>query len=376
MLGELPGTVRAAVHSVKSARTLPLMHTIIHPSGENDTSSLLQAMGSGGNVVEWIAGCHYFVDALPPAPGTTFLGFGGSSYTEPEDYVGPRVCARPGASCVFDFSAGQRACTMIGFMIDGAGASHGISAGSQHLNLERLYVVDCLEGLGGAVNGGSAYTYVLIAERCKFVNCRTHAISSPIDSELRGLICANNACNVYALAGANHVRVDGGRFEWPTTGENFRLVGTAEDPVQDWSFSGPIQLDRAATAQIVLKHCLRIELAIPSSGRPGRSGATGASQSCHVYCEDCDTVAASGMVLWRGADDDNTGVLSPECAWEFKGVNRDVVILGGSVARGYTGAHAMRYLDGNTPETMPGHVISGAAGLRDFRQRARSRARV
>src|SRR5262245_47592114 len=97
------------------------MHTIIHPSGADQTTELVQAMGSGGNVVEWVQGCRYLMTALRPAPGTRFLGFGGTGYTEPAPYHTPCIHPSPGAACVFDFSQAPRSVTMEGFTIDGLG---------------------------------------------------------------------------------------------------------------------------------------------------------------------------------------------------------------------------------------------------------------
>ncbi len=343
------------------------MHTILHPSGDDDTPALLQAMGSGGNVVEFIARCGYILDAPQPQHGTTFLGFGGNNYTNPADYNGPRLMKKAGAACILDCSQAPRSVNILGLMLDGVdGTAPGISGGSCHLNIERSYVTDCLIGLGGAVNGGSAYTYVITADRVKIVNCRQHAINSPVDSGFVECVCANNAVNVYGLPGANHNRFESGRYEWPTSGENFRLCGTEDDPVRDWSLAGAIQLDRAATAQIFLRHCHNIELFIPSSGRPGRIGATDAGQSTHVYCENCDTVSAVGIVMWKGANDDGSGIVSPAHAWQFKGVNRDIIIGLGSVAKGYTSDVAIDYIDGCTPETMPGHKIGFVGGLKNF----------
>lgn len=345
------------------------MHTIIHPSGEDDTAAFARAIEHEGSVIELINRATYTVGHLVPNHDCTIYGHGGTIYTDPANYHGPRIRRAPGCEAIFDCSNGARGVTMSGFLIDGVdGTAHGISGGSCHLNLDRMYIADCLIGIGGAVHGGSAYTYTVIAARCKIVNCRGYGIDSPVDSEFASCICAANACNVHALPGANHNRFSG-RHEWPSKGENFRLDGYGGGAVRDWVIADGTQLDRAATCNVFLRNCCRIQLKMGSSGRPGRLGTTeDIATSAHLYCEDSSDIIISSVQMWAGADDndDGSGVVTPVYAAEFKGVNRNVNWCGGSVVGGYTGKKAIHYIDGKGPDAMPGVHIWGVGGLANF----------
>lgn len=343
------------------------MHTIIHPCGDDDTPAIASALCHEGSVAELISGCTYTVGALKPPNGSTLVGFSGSNYTDPQGYNSPRLIPKAGASCLFDFSAAQRSVTMIGLTLDGLNAGAcAISAGSCHLTIDRLYIVDTLDGIGGAVGGGSAYTYVLIAHACKFIRCSRYGLDSPIDSELASCIVADCGTSVYARPGANANRINGGRYEWPKSGENFRLAGSSDGAVQKWTFGGGVQLDRAATCSIFLRHAYGISFGEMYSDRPGRAGATGHAQSTHIYCEDSSNITVTGVQMWAGPNDDGTGVFSPAHAYQFKGVNRDIILCGGSVTDGYTSDRAIDYIDGNTDESMPGHRIMCVGGLKNF----------
>src|SRR4029450_11830478 len=283
------------------------MYTIIHPSGEDDTPAFMRALAHEGSVAELISGCNYTWGHFVPPHGSTVFGHGGTNYTSPAEYNGPRVRRLAGGEAMVDCSNAARSVVMRGFCLDGVdGTAYGISGGSCHLTLERMYITDCKSGIGGAVHGSSAYTYVLNAAGCKIVNCRQSGVDSPVDSELANCTLAANRCNVYALPGANHNRIDAGRYEWPTGGENFRLVGDEKSPVRDWVFAGALQLDRAATCSIFLRHCSRIQLAMKSSGRPGRLGTTEPGTSAHLYSEDSEHILIDAVQMWAGADDDGT----------------------------------------------------------------------
>lgn len=348
------------------------MHTILQPSGDNDTAALNAALAQDGNVVEFIRGATYTLGHVTLGNGSTLYGLGGGNYVDPQPYNTPRLIPVPGAGAIFDFSdqTRGRGVTMIGFTIDGLdGTCTAISGGSEHLVLDRLYIANCLNGVGGKVGGSSTYTYVLIARHCKIVRCRDNGIVSPVDSELDGLIVADCGRSVYAHPGANHVRVKFGRYEWPKTGEHFRLAGDSSAPVRDWTFGG-VQMDRAATCSVFLRHCEHIQFGGDvASERPGRAGLTGPGQSAHIYCEDSSVVTPTGVLMWAGADDDGSGLVSPMYGYEFKGVNSDVVLSGGCVRGGHTAKQAIHYIDGRSPESMPHHRITGAGGLKDFHHR-------
>lgn len=351
-----------------------MAHTIIHPSGGDDTAAVNAALAQDGCSVEFIRGCTYTLGHVTLGNGSTLVGLSGGNYCDVMPYNCPKLVPAPGALAVFDFSdtTRGRGVTMIGLTIDGIdGTCTAISGGSDHLFADRLYIANTLDGIGGAVNGSSAYSCVLTARHCKIVRCARHAIVSPVDSELDGCIVADcGDSSVYAHPGANHNRIRGGRYEWCKAGEHFRLAGDPSQGnkglVRDWVFSGGVQLDRAATCSIFLRHCLHIQLGDLASERPGRAGMTGQAQSAHVYCEDSSIVTATGVMMWAGANDDGSGVYSPVHALQFKGINSHVILSGGSVADGYTGDRAIDYLDGNTPETMPWHKITGVGGLKNF----------
>jgi len=346
------------------------MHTIIHPSGEDDTQAVACALAHEGSVAELVSGCTYAFGHLCPPHGSTIMGFGSTNYTEPKGYNTPRIVPAPGATAVFDFSDPERCrgVTMMGFTIDGlATECTAISGGSEHLFLDRLYIVNCLDGVGGSVAGSSSYSCVMIARHCKIMRCSRHGISSPVDSEFDGCIVADCGTSYYALPGANHNRIRGGRCEWSKTGEHFRLAGDSKTPVRDWTFGGSLQMDRAATCSVFLRHCHHIQFGGDvASERPGRAGMTGPAQSAHIYAEDSSVVTATGVLMWAGANDDGSGVFSPQYAYEFAGVNPDVILSGGCVHGGYTGPHAIHYANGCTPAAMPRHRITGVGGLADF----------
>lgn len=349
------------------------MHTILEPSGSDDTAAFNAAFAQDGNSAELIRGCTYALGYATYGNGSTVVGLSGPNYVDVQPYNTPKIVPVAGAKTIFDFSdrTRGRGVTMIGITIDGLdGTCTAFSGGSEHLFLDRMYVANCLDGVGGAVNGSSAYSYVLTARHCRFVRCARYGINSPIDSVLDELLVADCGTSVYALPGANHVRVKGGRYEWSKSGEHFRLAGDSSSAVRDWTFGGALQMDRAATCSVFMRHCEHIQFGgSVASERPGRAGLTGPAQSVHLYCEDSSVITATGVLMWAGANDDGSGVFSPMHAYEFQGINREVILSGGCVRGGYTAKRALHYIDGRTHQTMPGHRITGVGGLKDFRHR-------
>lgn len=348
------------------------MHTVLEPSGADDTPAFNAAFAQDGNTAELVRGCTYAIGHVSFGNGSTLYGTGGPNYVEPASYNTPCLVPVPGAEAIFDFTdqTRGRGVTLKSFTIDCIdGTCTAISGGSQHLTLDLLYIVDPLDGIGGKVRGSSTYSAVLTARHCRVMRAVRHGIVSPVDSELIGCIVADCGTSVYAHPGANHVRVIAGRYEWSKLGEHFRLAGDSSAPVRDWTFDG-VQMDRAATASVFMRRCLHIQFGgSVASERPGRAGLTDAGQSAHIYAEDSSVITATGVLMWAGANDDGSGIVSPMHGFEFAGVNEDVIVTGGCVHGGYTAKRALHYLNGRTRAAMPGHRITGVGGLKDFAHR-------
>jgi hypothetical protein len=343
----------------------------LEPSGSDDTPAFNAAFAQDGNTAEMIRGCTYSVRPLSNGNGSVLYGWGAPNYVDEAPWNSPRLVPLPGTKAIFDFSDATRGRGVVlrDFTIVGDGACTAISGGSDHLTIDGLYIVDCLDGLGGAVNGSSTYSCVVTALHCRFMRCTHVGVISPIDSEFDGCIIADCGTSVYAHPGANHNRWRGGRVEWSKLGEHFRLAGDSSAPVRDWTFDG-VQMDRAATCSVFMRHCHHIQFGgSVASERPGRAGLTGPGESTHFYCEDSSVITPTGVLMWAGADDDGSGIVSPRHAFEFAGVNEDVILSGGCVRGGYTAKRALHYLDGRGRAAMPGHRITGVGGLKDFRHR-------
>src|SRR6185436_10812469 len=152
--------------------------------GVTDDSAIMSLACSGlYRKVKLRGDGNYVVGDIKIANGVTVEGNVGRDYTGIHAYIKPRFTRKAGCISVFDVNNQVdvnnfgRAITLRGIAIDGVdNTCNGISGGSVRLNLDRVYITNCTNGIGGNSPGGSGYTRVLDASGLNITNCSVAAV--------------------------------------------------------------------------------------------------------------------------------------------------------------------------------------------------------
>lgn len=325
--------------------------------GTDDTAAFLAGMDGYFKAMR-MNPTGYQTGNFSQPPGHCLYGYAGFGYVTDESQVRPVLIRKPGSTAVVDYGAGQRSCTLIGFLIDCvANDCIGISGGSSHANIRDVQVLNASVGIGGSTTG-SIYTRSLKATNVNVETCTT-GMQNFIDSEFINCAISNCGTGFHGTAGANSNNWTGGRMEFSTSGHLIDINTSS-----DYLFSN-FMLDRSFLCGVYLQGCADMTFTGIKYRRSGAADNGNLIADAHLFLDNCSRCQFISGDATKGSGDGSVPPTTPKYFAKFNNVNDHITINGVDVSNSNT-VGLIVYNSGLSTTQMPSYRISACNGIDDF----------
>lgn len=291
----------------------------IDPTGGGDSTSALQALidASPEGSSLWLPAGRYLVDGLVLRTGQALSGPPARSYLG-HAVGGAHLQARLPGQTVPVLIVGE-----LGRIADIAVAGNdrnqpAVRPAGIGAVLERVTMH------GGSVGFDAAYVSGTVLAEC-MIHENGVGIANLVDSMVQSCVINANGGDGIALGpGANDNMIVGNKVEW-NDGHGIQV----QDALHNVVIGGIVDRNGKTGARLV--ECSHTTVVGSVFRRNGRLAAHSPADDCHLYQENCTGLVVTGITTDSGADDDDSGYLSPTVAIRHEG-GGDVAVTGNDLA--------------------------------------------